>query len=347
MDTDLQLLPTISVVIPTYNRASCICDAVESVLSQTYLVHEIIVVDDGSIDDTRQQLKKYSDKINYIYQENQGVSSARNTGIRQATGEWIAFLDSDDEWLPRKLARQVSCLKQYPEAIGLACDAEIVFTGGFYRLFQLRDNYLATTTHSCHFLNRPLLDVLGAKFFTPTWVFKKRAILASGLFNENISLYEDLDFSARFSLQGPWCIVPDALVRVFRKTSENLSVQHRTEPTRSARNLISIYDHLLKMENLDLSERMQLKKLISGQHFSLGVELFKTNFHSEAIKQFKQSIRRRPSLRSIVKITLLIIFRPHLYSIITNISSKRKNSFRRSEFNTFVKDKHNETRIRP
>ena len=84
-------IPKVSVVIPAYNRAHCIRDAINSVLSQSWDDYEIIVVDDGSTDNTRQVVKEYGEKVNYIYQENKGVSTARNTGIASAKGEWIAF----------------------------------------------------------------------------------------------------------------------------------------------------------------------------------------------------------------------------------------------------------------
>jgi len=93
----------ISVVIPTYNRGYIISRAIDSVLKQTYLPNEIIVVDDGSTDNTNEILKSYRSRINCIWQKNSGVSASRNTGIEKASGQWIALLDSDDEWLPEKL----------------------------------------------------------------------------------------------------------------------------------------------------------------------------------------------------------------------------------------------------
>ena len=102
----------VSVIIPTYNRAAYIVEALESVFAQTYGDCEIIVVDDGSTDDTKAVLQSHMARIRYIYQENAGVSVARNTGISAATGEWIAFLDSDDQWRPTKLERQLACVQR-------------------------------------------------------------------------------------------------------------------------------------------------------------------------------------------------------------------------------------------
>jgi glycosyltransferase involved in cell wall biosynthesis len=107
--------PLVTVVIPTYNYAHFLIETLESALVQTYSNFEVIVVDDGSTDDTRQRLEPYLDRIRYIYQENQGLSAARNTGIRAARGELIALLDSDDLWHPEKTEIQVRFLQEHPE----------------------------------------------------------------------------------------------------------------------------------------------------------------------------------------------------------------------------------------
>ena len=105
--------PLVSVIITTYNRCAMVGDAIESVLKQDFLDYEIIVVDDGSTDDTEDALRKYS-QINYFYQENQGISRARNQGLALSQGEFVCFLDSDDFWLPKKLSVQVKVMQDHP-----------------------------------------------------------------------------------------------------------------------------------------------------------------------------------------------------------------------------------------
>lgn len=114
----------VSVVIPTYNHARFIREAIDSVLAQTYPVLEIIVVDDGSTDDTKDILFPYLNKIRYIYQSNMRMSAARNAGIRAARGNIIAFLDSDDIWCREKLEEQIQLFEKYPAAGLISCDAE-------------------------------------------------------------------------------------------------------------------------------------------------------------------------------------------------------------------------------
>jgi len=109
--------PLVSAIIPTYNRAHVICDAVESILAQTYREIEVIVVDDGSKDDTLPRLKQYGDRIRVVSQANAGPAAARNRGIAVAQGELIAFLDSDDLWLSTKIERQVALLQRAGESV--------------------------------------------------------------------------------------------------------------------------------------------------------------------------------------------------------------------------------------
>jgi len=103
MGRETRAIPAVSVVIPAFNYGRFVTEAVDSVLAQTMAPREIIVVDDGSTDDTRQRLSRYASRVKYVHQANQGLSAARNTGIRQSASDWIAFLDADDLWHPEKL----------------------------------------------------------------------------------------------------------------------------------------------------------------------------------------------------------------------------------------------------
>lgn len=110
-------MPDVSVIIPTYNYAQFLAESIQSVLQQTYSEFELLVVDDGSTDQTRQVVAQFESdpRVRYLFQENRGDAAARNTGINHTTGRFVAFLDSDDLWLPEKLARQVEVLQLRPE----------------------------------------------------------------------------------------------------------------------------------------------------------------------------------------------------------------------------------------
>jgi glycosyltransferase involved in cell wall biosynthesis len=122
-------MPRVSVIIATHNRAGYLREAIESVLAQSYRDFELIVVDDGSSDETREVVDSYGDRACYLYRENGGECAARNSGLARARGEYIALLDDDDLFLPHKLECQVAALEQLPEA-GMACSGTRQFLDG-------------------------------------------------------------------------------------------------------------------------------------------------------------------------------------------------------------------------
>jgi glycosyltransferase involved in cell wall biosynthesis len=131
-------LPTVSVIIPTYNRADFLPTAIKSVLDQTYPYIEIIVVDDGSTDDTGEVIKKFKRNVQYVATGHKGAGHARNTGMKAATGKYIAFLDSDDTYLPYKLDVQVSFIEAHPE-IGMVCSEFMgAYSNGEIEEFHLK-----------------------------------------------------------------------------------------------------------------------------------------------------------------------------------------------------------------
>ena len=135
----IKLSYTISVIIPAYNAERHIDRAIDSVLAQTHQPDEIIIVDDGSTDNTAAVVKKYGSQVHYIHQQNAGCSAARNTAIKAATADWIAFLDADDQWLPQKLQLQINLLKKNKNLVW-------AYTNFFRRPFQVDNKTPAHNT---------------------------------------------------------------------------------------------------------------------------------------------------------------------------------------------------------
>ncbi len=179
--------PLISVMMPTYNNAKYIKQAIESIYAQNYDNIEIIVVDDGSTDNTKEILQQYKD-IKYFYIEHKGISVARNTALENAKGEYIAFLDSDDYWLPNKLNTQMQYFKDHP-------DCEIVFTK-YENFFE--DEKLKTNKRAMH---EKMMEKF-LKQYLPSSIIKKELFEKYGNFDENFSGVEDTEFLYRLLKKG-------------------------------------------------------------------------------------------------------------------------------------------------
>ncbi len=186
--------PLVSVIIPTHNRADLVVQAVESVLNQTYENIETIVVDDGSTDNTSEVLKTYEGRIKYIYQERGERSRARNKGFRCSSGHYIAFLDSDDMWLPMKIEKQVQLLDQEP-------DVGLVYTA--VQFIDAQGNPLkgdiCWDTPQRHVFYEDLMTHNVVTGTTSSVMIRRICLERVGLFDESMNTCEDLDLFRRIA----------------------------------------------------------------------------------------------------------------------------------------------------
>lgn len=208
--------PLVSIVVVTYNRAHFLKDALDSILRQTFKDYEIILVDDGSTDNTKKIVEQY-EGIHYIYQEHAGISKARNTAVKAAKGKWIATLDSDDLWNEEKLQKQVDYLRAHP-------DCRIVYT-----LF-------------CKFTNIPKEELnerqrdflqINERWYLPSALIDSRLFDEIGLFDETMEWGEDVDWDYRLvfnKVDVSHCI--DEVLYLRRVHSSNIS-NSRKEITNS------------------------------------------------------------------------------------------------------------------
>ncbi len=190
--------PRVSVVIPCYNHARYLGQAIQSVLDQTFGDVEIIVVDDGSKDDTKLVATSFGERVRYIYQSNAGLSAARNTGIRAARGESIGFLDADDVWLAEFLQTLAPILERDPGLGAVYCGSQFMDAQGARLPQTITRTFPANQLH----------DVLtGGEFFPPCAVLARRNVFDQvGLFDESLNASEDWDMwlsvSARYGFAG-------------------------------------------------------------------------------------------------------------------------------------------------
>jgi GT2 family glycosyltransferase len=207
-------MPTVSVIIPTYNRAYLVSQAIESVLAQTYTSYEIIVINDGSPDNTKEVLDKYADKITALHQENQGVAAARNAGLKVAVGRYIAFLDDDDLWLPNKLEKQIAYLESNPN-IGLV----------YSDMFCFDENGVLPHTWSQANPTPPVQEcwILFVRNFIPmpSVVVRRECLNQIGLFDNTVIPCEDYDMWLRLIEKFPVHFLNEPLVR-YRRSPDSL-----------------------------------------------------------------------------------------------------------------------------
>ena len=214
--------PEISVVIPTYNRQHLVIEAVESVLAQTYSDFEIIVVDDGSTDDTAAKLRPYLDRLQYVVQQNRGVAAARNTGIRRAQGEFICFLDSDDLWEPGKLEAQLRFAKDHPEYALISTEI---------RGFDADKKFVGQSKASMYEIRNGLVSehlLFGNWIQTSTVMVRGTCLDEVGWFDEDVGQFgEDWLLWMRVASKFPIYFLPEPLV-LYRFHSGQLT-QYQTE----------------------------------------------------------------------------------------------------------------------
>lgn len=190
----------ISVVIPAYNSADYIGRAIRSVQGQTYPAHEIIVVDDGSTDETEAAVSAFGEGVTYLRQSNAGAAAARNNGIHAAEGEWIAFLDADDEWLPHKLQSQVELLQRHPELTWVYANFyQCGCTGTPRRIAHVPEVTGKLPEDTDYFDSYLSANLSGFYMWIGTVLVRRQALLDAGLFKVGLLKVEDNDMWYRLS----------------------------------------------------------------------------------------------------------------------------------------------------
>lgn len=201
----------VSAIIPTFNRRELVVRAIDSVLAQTRRVEEIIVVDDGSTDGTQSALRdRYGDRIRYAWQENAGVSSARNRGMAMASGRYLALLDSDDEWLPEKNALQVGWLERHPDYGMVLCDVQRIDG-------ERRDIDVLSRRAIIREDGWILRWIIHDPMLVPASVLMRREVFEkTGGFDESLKTAEDLEYHLRIAREWRIGLVEAPLVRAMR-----------------------------------------------------------------------------------------------------------------------------------
>jgi glycosyltransferase involved in cell wall biosynthesis len=251
--------PLVSVIIPTYDRSSVIGRTIENVLQQTYSNLEVIVVDDGSTDDTHSVLNSYGERIQWIAQENAGPAAARNRGIAISHGEILTFQDSDDLWKPTKIERQVALLQRAgPSVPCCLCNTTM--------------NFAVVTTS---FESAPIAPALGEGIWTnaaeilatrcilfnQAVAVRREALEKVGGFDESLWSLEDYDLALKLSIEGPWTFIREPLVVWCGGMANSLYQKTSVEQISLKENHIKIHEGFLARLG-DLEQFTELRKMI-------------------------------------------------------------------------------------
>lgn len=288
--------PGVSVIIPAYNRKNYLKYAVNSVLNQTYTDFELIIVDDGSTDGTGDMVRSYNDlRIKYIYQNNQGNHSARNTGIKNAKGKYIALLDSDDMWHAEKLEKQVNILEKHSD-IGLVyCGTLLVDENN--NLFGKKP----LIRHSGYVLDKLLMNNFLYNGSNP--LIRQECIKKAGLFDEHLKRMLDWDFYLRIALYFKFHAIKEYLV-LYRVHDESLSAGYKSYETAGHVVLNKIFS------NRDLDKKyFKLKdKAFARRYRYMGLRYFEAGLLEESRENFKKALNYDFSLSYRSEILMFLIF---------------------------------------
>jgi glycosyltransferase involved in cell wall biosynthesis len=206
-------MPTISVIIPTYNCAKYLSDSIESVLNQTYHDFEIVIIDDGSVDETCEVVQKYisnhPNKIRYFYQENKGTSEAKNKGIKEALGEYIFHLDADDEMAPGALEKCVNAVKN--------SEAEWCITDVLLIKNDKKETKITKMPQNNYFIN-----ILKDDFIWRAPFFKKSVLYEIGLYDKMLYIREDWDLKIRLIREKKRFVYLNSPIYIYKLREKSL-----------------------------------------------------------------------------------------------------------------------------
>ncbi len=289
----------ISAIIPSYNSQDFILDAINSIKNQTHPVDEIIVIDDGSIDNTQQILQSQAKDIIYLKQVNQGPSSARNTGIEIAKGDWIAFLDADDQWTTNKIEKQLLALSRSPKLHLIAGDMQEIGIANEL----ITESVLAKHSLLEQFqVNRSLpiknaLAKLVTKNFIPTGtvLVKRSTIIEAGMFNTAIRFGEDLELWAKIAAKHPITCLPELLMlrRLHGQNATKCTAPMLADLVLVMQSISRYAKNTLNMQNINEN------KLVADAWENLGYWHFANKDYQQAKIAFWNALSKKVNKRSL------------------------------------------------
>ena len=277
-------MPTVSVIIPTYNRSNLVKEAVESVLQQTYTDFEVLVVDDGSTDDTRSVVKQIQDsRIKYYYKDNGGQSSARNFGLIKAHGQYIAFLDHDDLWPDNNYLTTMMNHMQSQDKYGAAYARVTQLDKGQIKPFAKEHRYKSGWITKAYFEGGPCI--------MPSAAFFRKEIIKDWYFDERLRTGEDNDAFLRLSTKTPFLFVSDASIlrrEVPDSRSKNLTADELCN------GILSVERFCFQLGGHKYISKLKMRRMLSHKYRRAGKVSCASGNRHVAMVFFKKGIRYYP-----------------------------------------------------
>lgn len=277
-------MPRVSVIVPAYNQGRFLGDAIRSALAQTCADVEVIVVDDGSTDDTRKVVDDFTDaRVRYVWQENQGLSAARNTGIRHARGAFLTYLDSDDQFLPEKVALLLDIFDRHPE-VGFAAGGALLIDELGRPLGERFERDVPTD---------PTRWLLGNPLHVGSVMIRREWQDRVGLFDETLRSYEDWDMWIRLARAG--CSMQSI------RTVVSLYRFHGLQMTRIGRQMttatFAVLDKTFADPSLADAWRARRDDAYSRAYLRAAAQAYTAGEFTFAKECMSEAVRRRPGLR--------------------------------------------------
>jgi glycosyltransferase involved in cell wall biosynthesis len=317
-------MPKISVIIPTYNREKLVGETIQSVLRQTFTDLEVIVVDDGSTDNTKAVVDSYTDpRIKYVYQENRGASAARNKGIKISKGDYIAFLDSDDLYLENALKKSFDALESHKQVGFSYGQAYMMMRGDVIRIRKNPFHNSSTVIDSVKQIRELLSDFFSSPITMSTLVVKRYYVEEIGGFDEDLWFWEDGHFFIRMAKRSPSFYIAEPLI--FRRLhSAQLNIV--TKPGKEKAFPLILAE---VFEDPDISPQcMNLKDKVYSDFFIYGMAQSVYRFDGKRARRFlRKSIRFYP--RVIFCREMLRILYLYLASLMPDLLWLKVRDFKR------------------
>lgn len=313
-------IPKVSVIIAAYNYDRFLGEAIESVLHQTFEDWDLVVVDDGSTDSTSDVVGSFQDsRIRYVYQENRGHAGARNRGIQESSGVYIAFLDADDLWLPHKLEKQVAQLDILPERVGLVyADMDIIDDANGQTLGHYFRGRVPPRGNIFSDLVRREWGASGPFLYPSTVMLRREVLKRSGLFDDSLKARTDWEMWVRIAAVCEVDLLEEALA-IKREHARNLHKNNERLYRYAGAACLKVLNNF-RLESVD---RRALRRSLARLHFERSLSELHKGKRREGLAALLEALRAEPMVDRAYSQTALLLLSPRMFRWLRDLKHRK------------------------